>query len=100
LTNANEYNRRVKQLKAFYSSVIFRNDKMFKLRWMLNNALADPDYFTPIKWTGMYDHTQVFQHFWKILKCNGLENMELLIQCGGHGTIRRTLTVLLKPRGH
>jgi hypothetical protein len=67
---------------------------MFKPRWMRNSALADPDYFTPIKWTGMYDHTQVFQHYWKILECNGLENRELLIQCGGHGNLRRTLTVL------
>lgn len=57
LTNANEYERRVKQLKAFYSSAIFGNDKMFKPRWMHNNALADPEYFTPIKWTYMYDHS-------------------------------------------
>lgn len=42
----------------------------------------------------VHDHTQVFQHFWKILKCNSLENTELLIQCGGHGNLRRTLTVL------
>jgi NTE family protein len=57
LTNANEYERRVKQLKAFYSSAIFGNDKMFRPRWMHNNALADPEYFTPIKWTYMYDHS-------------------------------------------
>ncbi|MGA7899080.1 MAG: patatin-like phospholipase family protein [Nitrososphaeraceae archaeon] len=57
LTNANEYERRVKQLKAFYSSAIFGNDKMFRPRWMHNNALADTEYFTPIKWTYMYDHS-------------------------------------------
>ena len=57
LTNANEYERRIKQLKAFYSSAIFGNDKMFRPRWMHNNALADPEYFTPIKWTYMYDHS-------------------------------------------
>ena len=30
---------------------------MFRPRWMHNNALADPEYFTPIKWTYMYDHS-------------------------------------------
>src|SRR6476620_1487490 len=57
LTNANEYERSIKQLKAFYSSAIFGNDKMFRPRWMHNNAFADPEYFTPIKWTYMYDHS-------------------------------------------
>ncbi len=54
-----EYKRRVKQLKAFYSSAIFGNDKMFKPRWMHNNALDDPVYFTPTKWTYIYDHSPV-----------------------------------------
>ncbi|HEY7079617.1 MAG TPA: patatin-like phospholipase family protein [Nitrososphaeraceae archaeon] len=59
LTNSMEYKRRVKQLKAFYSSAIFGNDKMFKPRWMHNNALDDPVYFTPTKWTYIYDHSPV-----------------------------------------
>jgi NTE family protein len=38
-----EYKHRVKQLKAFYRSAIFGNDKMFKPRWMHNDALDDPE---------------------------------------------------------
>ena len=44
----------------------------------------------------IHDHIQVFQHFWKMLKCNGLAKTELLIQCGGHGNLRGTLAVLQK----
>jgi trans-aconitate 2-methyltransferase len=44
----------------------------------------------------VHDHTQVFHHFWKMLKYNGLEKTELLIQCGGYGNLRRTLAVLQK----
>ncbi|HEY7573015.1 MAG TPA: hypothetical protein VH796_16770 [Nitrososphaeraceae archaeon] len=43
LTNSMEYKHRVKQLKAFYRSAIFGNDKMFKPRWMHNDALDDPE---------------------------------------------------------
>ena len=44
----------------------------------------------------VHDHTQVFHHFWKMLKYNGLEKTELLIQCGGYGNLRRTLAVVQK----
>jgi trans-aconitate methyltransferase len=44
----------------------------------------------------IHDHAQIFQHFWKMLKCNSSEKTELLIQCGGHGNLRRTLAVLQK----
>ena len=47
----------------------------------------------------VHDHTQVFHHFWKMLKYNGLEKTELLIQCGGYGNLRRTLAVLPKKYG-
>lgn len=44
----------------------------------------------------IHDQAQIFQHFWKMLKCNSSEKTELLIQCGGHGNLRRTLAVLQK----
>jgi NTE family protein len=34
---------------------------MFKPRWMHNNALDDPEYFTPTKWTYIYDHSPVIK---------------------------------------
>lgn len=52
---------RMKQLRAFYSSAIFGNDKMFKPRWKQENALTDPEYFRPQNWTYMYDHTPVIK---------------------------------------
>ena len=48
---------RFEQLKSFYSSAIFGNDKMFKPRWRLEFADSDPEYFTPEKWTYLYDHS-------------------------------------------
>ena len=48
---------RIKQLRSFYSSVIFGNDKMFKPRWRPEYAESDPEYFTPQKWTYIYDHS-------------------------------------------
>jgi NTE family protein len=48
---------RIKQVKSFYSSAIFGNDKMFKPRWKPEYAISDPEYFTPEKWTYLYDHS-------------------------------------------
>ena len=47
---------KVKQIKSFYSSVTFGNSKMFIPRWAPEYALNDPEYFTPQKWTFLYDH--------------------------------------------
>lgn len=51
----NEHVIKMQQLKSFYSSAIFGNDKMFKPRWRAENILTDPEYFAPQKWTNMYD---------------------------------------------
>src|SRR5262245_33051141 len=53
--SAKEHAIKMKQLKSFYSSAIFGNDKMFKPRWREEAILTDPDYFTPQNWTYMYD---------------------------------------------
>lgn len=60
-TDAYERVIKMKQLRAFYSSVIFGNDGMFKPRWKQENALTDPEYFSPQKWTYMYDHTPLIK---------------------------------------
>ncbi|MDQ3837559.1 MAG: patatin-like phospholipase family protein [Thermoproteota archaeon] len=55
--SANEKARKMKQLMSFYSSAVFGNDKMFKPRWKPEYAVSDPEYFTPEKWTYLYDHS-------------------------------------------
>ena len=50
---------KVKQMKSYYSSVIFGNSKMFIPRWAPEYALKDPEYFTPQKWTFLYDHSPI-----------------------------------------
>jgi NTE family protein len=52
---------KVKQMKSFYSSVIFGNSKMFNPRWASEYALKDPEYFTPQKWTFLYDHLPIIK---------------------------------------
>ena len=83
-TNTNEYAVKIKQLKSFYSSAIFGNDKMFKPRWRQQTALTDPEYFTPQKWTYMYDHSPLVKTLEKYidydkLKPNGNPNSPRLI---------------------
>jgi NTE family protein len=50
---------KIKQMKSFSSSVIFGNSKMFVPRWAPEYALKDPEYFTPQKWTFLYDHSPI-----------------------------------------
>jgi trans-aconitate 2-methyltransferase len=38
------------------------------------------------------DQEGIFSHFWQLLKPNG----ELLIECGGHGNVERTLSLIFK----
>ncbi|HEX7033078.1 MAG TPA: patatin-like phospholipase family protein, partial [Nitrososphaera sp.] len=47
---------RLEQLRSFTSSALFGNYKMFKPRWLPEYASSDPEYFTPQKWTYLYDH--------------------------------------------
>jgi NTE family protein len=82
--NAEERSIKMKQLKSFYSSAAFGNDKMFKPRWRKENSLTDPEYFTPQKWTYMYDHTPLIKTLEKYidynkLKPNGNPNARLIL---------------------
>lgn len=46
---------RAKSLLSISRSALFGNDKMFRPRWSPGYALQDPQFFTPSKWTYMYD---------------------------------------------
>jgi NTE family protein len=83
-TNTNEHAIKMKQMRSFYSSAIFGNDKMFKPRWLHENAFSDPEYFTPTKWTYMYDHSPLVKTLEKYidydkLKPNGNPNARLIL---------------------
>jgi NTE family protein len=56
-SNRFEMEVKIKQLKSFYSSVIFGNNKMFIPRWEPEYALRDREYFMPQNWTFLYDHS-------------------------------------------
>jgi NTE family protein len=83
-TNANEHAIKIKQLKSFYSSAIFGNNKMFEPRWGGENILIDPEYFSPEKWTYMYDLSPLAKTLEKYidyekLKPNGNPNARLIL---------------------
>ena len=74
----------MQQLKSFYSSAIFGNDKMFKARWREENILTDPEYFAPQKWTYMYDFSPLVKTLERYidydrLKPNGNSNTRLIL---------------------
>jgi NTE family protein len=75
---------RLAQFRAFASSAIFGNDKMFKPRWRLEYASSDPEYFSPQKWTYLYDHSPLIRTLEKYidfgkLKPDGNPNARLII---------------------
>src|SRR5919106_3691877 len=75
---------KIKQLRSFYSSAIFGNDKMFKPRWKPEYAISDPEYFKPEKWTYLYDHSPLARTLdkyidYKKLNPNGKPNARLII---------------------
>jgi NTE family protein len=79
-----EHAVKMQQLKSFYSSAIFGNDKMFKPRWREENILTDPEYFAPQKWTYMYDLSPLVKTLERYidydkLKPNGNSNTRLIL---------------------
>jgi NTE family protein len=85
--SANEHAIKMQQLKSFYSSAIFGNEKMFKPRWRKENALTDPEYFVPQKWTYMYDHVPLVKTLEKHIDYNKLKP-------GGNPNSRLILTAV------
>jgi NTE family protein len=83
-SNKKEQELKLKQIESFHSSVIFGNSKMFKPRWSPEYALKDPEYFTPQKWTYLYDHFPIVKTLERYinydkLKPNGNSNIRLIL---------------------
>jgi NTE family protein len=62
-----------KSILAFYSSAIYGNDKIFIPRWKPEYSLTDPQYFTPHKWTFLFDHSPLVKSLEKYVDFNKLQ---------------------------
>ena len=74
----------VKSVISFYSSAFYGNNKIFAPRWRPEFVFTDPEYFTPNKWTYLYDHSPLVKTAEKYidynkLKPNGKPNSRLII---------------------
>jgi NTE family protein len=78
---------KLNQIKSFYSSAIFGNDKMFTPRWSSGNASAEQDYFMPQKWTYLYDHSPLIKTLERYVDYDKLKP-------GGNSKIRLILTAV------
>ena len=73
-----------KSVMSFYTSAMYGDDKIFVPRWRPEFAFTDPEYFTPIKWTYLYDHSPLVKTAEKYidynkLQPNGKSNSRLII---------------------
>ncbi len=82
-----KHHQKIRNIQSFYSSAMFGNDKFFKPRWAYKNALSDPDYFDPTKWTYMYDHSPLVKTLEKYIDYDKL-------QPGGNPNARLILTAV------
>src|SRR5919109_1782738 len=57
-----QHNLQINSLLSFYSSAIYGNDKMYLPRWRPEYSSTDPQYFTPWKWTYLYDHSPLLKN--------------------------------------
>jgi NTE family protein len=74
----------VTSIMSFYNSALYGNKKVFVPRWSPEFAFTDPQYFTPNKWTYLYDHSPLVKTAEKYidynkLKPNGKPNARLII---------------------
>ncbi|HJT84955.1 MAG TPA: patatin-like phospholipase family protein [Nitrososphaeraceae archaeon] len=69
----NSTKSQVKSLSTFYKSAFFGNNKVFIPRWDPVFALKDPEYFTPEKWTYLYDHSPLIKTLEKYVDFNKLK---------------------------
>src|SRR5918997_405016 len=74
----------VKSVMSFNASAIYGDNKIFVPRWRPELAFTDPQYFTPNKWTYLYDHSPLVKTAEKYidynkLQPNGKPNSRLII---------------------
>jgi NTE family protein len=62
----------VKSVLSFYTSAIYGDSKVFIPRWRPEFAFTDPEYFTPNKWTYLYDHSPLVKTAEKYIDYNKL----------------------------
>lgn len=87
--NAGIKNLKIKSILSSYGSIVYGNDKFFKPRWRQENALADPEYFAPQKWTYLYDHSPLAKTLEKYIDYTKLKRHD-----GGHSNIRLIMTAV------
>jgi NTE family protein len=63
----------VKSIISFYTSAIYGDSKIFTPRWRPEFAFTDPQYFTPNKWTYLYDHSPLVKTAEKYIDYNKLQ---------------------------
>ena len=63
----------VKSVMSFYTSAIYGDNKIFVPRWSPEFAFRDPQYFTPNKWTYLYDHSPLVKTAEKYIDYNKLQ---------------------------
>jgi len=63
----------VRSIMSFYNSAIYGNDKVFVPRWRPEFAFTDRQYFTPAKWTYLYDHSPLVKTAEKYINYNKLQ---------------------------
>jgi NTE family protein len=64
---------RAKSILSFYCSAFYGNEKVFEPRWSLANYYKDPQYFSPDKWTYLYDHSPLIKTLEKYIDYNKLQ---------------------------
>jgi NTE family protein len=75
-TSAHHATTHISQLRSlisFYNSALYGNDKVFVPRWRPEFAFTDPQYFTPAKWTYLYDHSPLVKTAEKYIDYNKLQ---------------------------
>ena len=70
--NSSEQAIKIKQLRSFYNSAMFGNNKMFNPRWKKENVLTDQESFRPQEWTYMYDLLPLIKTLEKYIDYNKL----------------------------
>jgi NTE family protein len=84
MTDQSSHISQAKSIMSFHSSAIYGNNKIFVPRWRPEFAFTDPQYFTPNRWTYLYDHSPLVKTVEKYIDFNKLQpagkpNVRLII---------------------
>lgn len=71
--NKNNNNPSLKSVLSFYTSAMYGNSKLFIPRWRPDFAYRDPQYFTPHKWSYLYDHSPLVKTLEKYIDYKKLQ---------------------------